>query len=112
MSTPKKQNQAYFGLVLATLIIGLSFIFVKIGLRYARAMDLLAHRFTAAAISIVLLWRWLLLRSEEHTSELQSRPHLVCRLLLEKKKVTISIGVLRSAQICIQDLVVVADHAG
>src|SRR5690554_6994706 len=27
-----------------------------------------------------------LIRSEEHTSELQSRPHLVCRLLLEKKK--------------------------
>src|SRR2546422_11199158 len=29
-------------------------------------------------------------RSEEHTSELQSRLHLVCRLLLEKKKTTIS----------------------
>src|SRR5436305_4423685 len=29
--------------------------------------------------------RKLLQRSEEHTSELQSRPHLVCRLLLEKK---------------------------
>src|SRR2546422_1847542 len=28
------------------------------------------------------------LRSEEHTSELQSRLHLVCRLLLEKKKRT------------------------
>src|SRR5690554_7459817 len=28
----------------------------------------------------------LLARSEEHTSELHSRPHLVCRLLLEKKK--------------------------
>src|SRR2546422_2305245 len=28
-------------------------------------------------------WNW---RSEEHTSELQSRLHLVCRLLLEKKK--------------------------
>src|SRR5207253_9634972 len=27
-------------------------------------------------------------RSEEHTSELQSRGHLVCRLLLEKKKAT------------------------
>src|SRR5690554_7785620 len=27
----------------------------------------------------------LMFRSEEHTSELQSRPHLVCRLLLEKK---------------------------
>src|SRR2546422_5210600 len=30
----------------------------------------------------------LLVRSEEHTSELQSRLHLVCRLLLEKKKIT------------------------
>src|SRR5439155_8703493 len=29
---------------------------------------------------------WHLNRSEEHTSELQSRGHLVCRLLLEKKK--------------------------
>src|SRR5256884_503647 len=32
----------------------------------------------------------LLYRSEEHTSELQSRLHLVCRLLLEKKKKTIT----------------------
>src|SRR2546422_1649299 len=30
--------------------------------------------------------RWPTVRSEEHTSELQSRLHLVCRLLLEKKK--------------------------
>src|SRR2546422_2814358 len=30
-----------------------------------------------------------LTRSEEHTSELQSRLHLVCRLLLEKKKIRI-----------------------
>src|SRR2546422_7613888 len=35
------------------------------------------------------------LRSEEHTSELQSRLHLVCRLLLEKKKKQ---GVLRSLE--------------
>src|SRR5690625_5499198 len=33
-----------------------------------------------------LLGASLALRSEEHTSELQSRGHLVCRLLLEKKK--------------------------
>src|SRR2546422_4944563 len=32
-------------------------------------------------------------RSEEHTSELQSRLHLVCRLLLEKKKHTVAAGV-------------------
>src|SRR5690554_7337061 len=30
-------------------------------------------------------WHVIDSRSEEHTSELQSRPHLVCRLLLEKK---------------------------
>src|SRR3989442_7116449 len=36
-------------------------------------------------------------RSEEHTSELQSRPHLVCRLLLEKKKT-------RSLSICLPNL--------
>src|SRR5690554_7077577 len=34
----------------------------------------------------ILTWYSVLIRSEEHTSELQSRPHLVCRLLLEKKK--------------------------
>src|SRR3712207_7766522 len=33
---------------------------------------------------LVLVWRRLPLRSEEHTSELQSRQYLVCRLLLEK----------------------------
>src|SRR2546429_8597480 len=39
-------------------------------------------------ISIFFLFAFLLWlsRSEEHTSELQSRLHLVCRLLLEKKK--------------------------
>src|SRR5690554_7110940 len=37
-------------------------------------------------LSDVVLKRPGLPRSEEHTSELQSRPHLVCRLLLEKKK--------------------------
>src|SRR3712207_8954530 len=35
-------------------------------------------------------------RSEEHTSELQSRQYLVCRLLLEKKKKSISIRVLNN----------------
>src|SRR5258708_24048908 len=31
-------------------------------------------------------------RSEEHTSELQSPDHLVCRLLLEKKKITTTVA--------------------
>src|SRR5690625_5911231 len=36
-------------------------------------------------------------RSEEHTSELQSRGHLVCRLLLEKKKKQIHHNVMSSS---------------
>src|SRR3989442_3147134 len=53
--------------------------------------------FNLAAIVLMLMGtQWYLLfnviagasaiRSEEHTSELQSRPHLVCRLLLENKQ--------------------------
>src|SRR5690554_7389593 len=37
-------------------------------------------------ITLIAKWEEEIIRSEEHTSELQSRPHLVCRLLLEKKK--------------------------
>src|SRR6266571_5864347 len=38
------------------------------------------------ACKIACALRWCRLRSEEHTSELQSHVNLVCRLLLEKKK--------------------------
>src|SRR5690554_7760137 len=52
----------------------------------------------------VMLWNYRgfceskLDRSEEHTSELQSRPHLVCRLLLEKKKYSITDSFLCSSR--------------
>src|SRR5436305_9514879 len=46
-------------------------------------------------------------RSEEHTSELQSRPHLVCRLLLEKKKKhtrkQTSTYSIRQSRVCIRN---------
>src|SRR2546422_6279516 len=43
---------------------------------------------TATAVEVAVLPAASLCeRSEEHTSELQSRLHLVCRLLLEKKKI-------------------------
>src|SRR3712207_8551894 len=38
------------------------------------------------AVIVLLIWGAVMGRSEEHTSELQSRQYLVCRLLLEKKK--------------------------
>src|SRR3712207_8189062 len=40
----------------------------------------------AEALVVVSSYEFILLRSEEHTSELQSRQYLVCRLLLEHKK--------------------------
>src|SRR2546422_2602871 len=40
-------------------------------------------------------------RSEEHTSELQSRLHLVCRLLLEKKKTAVDSVLTRSDAACL-----------
>src|SRR5205809_5924244 len=43
-------------------------------------------RVNQTPLNIPPLNRQAFLRSEEHTSELQSRLHLVCRLLLEKKK--------------------------
>src|SRR3712207_8990835 len=45
-----------------------------------------ANRAFAARELAVARMKLALLRSEEHTSELQSRQYLVCRLLLEKKK--------------------------
>src|SRR5690554_2529799 len=55
-----------------------------IALLRALGIDDLAARLETQPLADV--YQWLITRSEEHTSELQSRPHLVCRLLLEKKK--------------------------
>src|SRR5258708_18647140 len=43
-----------------------------------------------------------LLRSEEHTSELQSPDHLVCRLLLEKKNRKEYIGRIHRPSVCLR----------
>src|SRR5690554_7115397 len=47
--------------------------------------DVLDQHHVLAFEAVIEVLDQLHLRSEEHTSELQSRPHLVCRLLLEKK---------------------------
>src|SRR5438552_13810648 len=41
------------------------------------------------AVELCKVSLWMEARSEEHTSELQSPDHLVCRLLLEKKKIMV-----------------------
>ncbi len=58
MNTRNNNLVAYMALSLVTLIIGFSFMFVKIALQHAGAFDLLAHRFTAAAAGILPLVLW------------------------------------------------------
>src|SRR3712207_7589227 len=65
-----------------------------VGHRVVRGGDVVPHQHVAGRplVGIEVLFPGLVLeqefehRSEEHTSELQSRQYLVCRLLLEKKK--------------------------
>src|SRR2546429_6988018 len=53
-----------------------------------RSLLLPERAYAGVRIGLQVARRSQLARSEEHTSELQSRLHLVCRLLLEKKKTT------------------------
>src|SRR5690606_39876983 len=78
-------TQQLYAAVCGALVVIVS-VFVTIGC----ITRLRQHRYYNV-LGILVLQAWsflgcLLMRSEEHTSELQSRENLVCRLLLEKKK--------------------------
>src|SRR2546430_3051819 len=62
------------------------FAFQNISMQGA-VFQMLAHGISTGALFLLVG-----MRSEEHTSELQSQSNLVCRLLLEKKKTFISHG--------------------
>src|SRR3712207_7784601 len=66
----------FFGLQAAVVAVVVEAV-IRIG---RRALKTSAQMALAAAAFVAIF------RSEEHTSELQSRQYLVCRLLLEKKK--------------------------
>src|SRR3712207_7636830 len=72
---------------------------VELGRRCGSALLLYHHdpiRTDAALDELVAPYAGNVPRSEEHTSELQSRQYLVCRLLLEKKKNDIQSTLTRS----------------
>src|SRR5438552_10424744 len=76
-----------FTLVLVSREAGVKFFRFNAGLAAILIAVALAFRPPATGpFSTVALVALALSRSEEHTSELQSPDHLVCRLLLEKKK--------------------------
>src|SRR3712207_7681754 len=85
----------YQGYILA-IIVGLCALLFMITLTLLLSNILKKAFITMGTVTVLLLGPILLTtdkltRSEEHTSELQSRQYLVCRLLLEKKK-TLIIG--------------------
>src|SRR3989449_6620486 len=69
---------AVFGYHLTYLVISVSLLGVGWGATLSAVFDARSRRPSLGQLGLG--------RSEEHTSELQSRLHLVCRLLLEKKK--------------------------
>src|SRR5437899_7550315 len=79
MPTRPDSDRWLFGVTLALCLFGAVMI---LSASAVTAEQLYGHSY----IFLVRQAAWLLLRSEEHTSELQSLRHLVCRLLLEKKK--------------------------
>src|SRR3712207_8996200 len=71
----------------ASLILGVIWAFYHLplfftGQAFRSPSILVPFVISGIALSVILTWVY---RSEEHTSELQSRQYLVCRLLLEKK---------------------------
>src|SRR5438309_3316190 len=73
------------GMVANTLMLaGLCLAMILTARRIRGGQTRLADAFFPLAL--LHLGHWENMRSEEHTSELQSQFHLVCRLLLEKKK--------------------------
>src|SRR3712207_8932400 len=78
------RSEAAVSIVAGVLMVLGSALAVLAGLGLVRFPDVLTRLQAATKLQVPGL------RSEEHTSELQSRQYLVCRLLLEKKKKQLS----------------------
>src|SRR5215813_4112815 len=100
LAVNERRRDATYLLALVTFLLGAAFLTLELrefaGM-VARGAAPQRSAFLSAFFTLVgchglhvtagLIWLGVMMaRSEEHTSELQSRPHLVCRLLLEKKK--------------------------
>src|SRR3712207_8652256 len=70
------------GIIVSTLLVGA----VVGAISGGPLSDRFGRRPTALLAAVIFGLGAMAVRSEEHTSELQSRQYLVCRLLLEKKK--------------------------
>src|SRR3712207_7037040 len=73
-------QQAYHDFGTGDLLSRATIDFIYIWRFFSAGFQMMLHALVLMIVGCVLM------RSEEHTSELQSRQYLVCRLLLEKKK--------------------------
>src|SRR3712207_7091622 len=87
---PRSTLFPYTTLFRSSYFLGLTFakLFAEQYLNVPWLMHLDVYRDSLQPYSVNSSARPDLVRSEEHTSELQSRQYLVCRLLLEKKKIS------------------------
>src|SRR5258708_15463101 len=95
ISMVAQRNPLYSAISLIGVFISLACLYVTLSAPFIAAVQVIVY---AGAIMVLVVFVIMLLnvdqaerqprrlRSEEHTSELQSPDHLVCRLLLEKKK--------------------------
>src|SRR5258708_30945240 len=83
-----------------TLFRSVSVIVGSVALQPATAIALIVGALGLVAAAAGFRWTSRESRSEEHTSELQSPDHLVCRLLLEKKKNTSEPGHAKRDRTC------------
>src|SRR5260221_8348476 len=79
--SPEKPKNTSIRLLHAIALIG-----ILAGAAGSLGLMLYTGRRNESVLLLGLFAGWVLSRSEEHTSELQSHSDLVCRLLLEKKK--------------------------
>src|SRR5690554_7431071 len=81
---PSSVLWAYVILALLSVLAAVTYTVGKKAYGYNGMGDVMVFIFFGL-VSVLGVYSLYSKRSEEHTSELQSRPHLVCRLLLEKK---------------------------
>src|SRR5437016_9366941 len=97
LTTPLSPNHSLFNFANSVLLVSFFFLMIRRPPRSTLFPYTTLFRSKTAATPalakkamMVPAYTWTIIRSEEHTSELQSLTNLVCRLLLEKKKIDYS----------------------
>src|SRR2546430_12050303 len=93
--TVMARNAVHSALFLISSLVSVAALFILLGAEFIAGVQILVY---VGGVMVLFLFVIMLVnvgaRSEEHTSELQSQSNLVCRLLLEKKKILLHTVIL------------------